>query len=491
MRAVTVSCVAGLILVLTGVFRPAEARPDRWDLSRYQAPAFRDSLAHELEGPGMVLLDRDWVRLQKKGERVVGAVENEWLLLVGEPTRLESYRRMTFEEYPGRKIEKIEACHITRDGIERIKAEERTPLECRPYQDHKQWTIDFGEMQSGDILAVRSEYVLEGDNPVFAHAFERELPVRQTDVTIEVPTELFEEKYSAGWHWWAGSWPRNVANQAWERPTTWRFRWGERNLELADGTRKPRSVMSAWTYDPVAVRQGVMIGSSGRAVGGVDPSYHGPVLSAQVLSGLTAASRQYGDDVAEEDGKLSEASFGSLDWEVVAERYADEHLKKRIGDCRPLDGVVKSLTDGAKSDLERVERLAADVAERIETVPAPLRTTLYDLHRPVDVFRQRCATTIDKAILLCAMIHRAGMTVHPVLVLEEDFVQPQVSLEVFEKVWVLVSSASGRLLVNPEDGRVIVGKVPEGWAAAITLPACGDGTAKLCYREESLMELLN
>ena len=60
-----------------------------------------------------------------------------------------------------------------------------------------------------------------------------------------------------------------------------------------------------------------------------------------------------------------------------------------------------------------------------------------------------------------------------------------------DTVWVLVNSAEGRLLVNPENGRLVRDAVPSGWAAAITLPACGDRGAQFCYREESFRELLN
>ena len=85
--------------------------------------------------------------------------------------------------------------------LKKIDTEKKSVHDCKSYRKHKSWRVEFGEFQVGDILAIRTKTTLEGDNPVYSHAFECELPVLQSDITIEVPTELFE-KFGPGWHWW-------------------------------------------------------------------------------------------------------------------------------------------------------------------------------------------------------------------------------------------------------------------------------------------------
>ncbi len=479
--------VAAIMTVLPAAARP---RPDGWNLSRFQETAFRDSLMNVLETPGMVILDRDRVRMQKQGGSVVAEVEREWLLLVGTPDELSEFRTVTFDEYRGKKIDEIEAYIISDGKRKQVKASKDETYDCRPYRKHKSWRVEFGDLQAGDILAIRSKTTLEGDNPVYSHAFERELPVLQSDITIEVPTELFE-KFGPGWHWWAGSWPRAVSHKAWERPTAWRFRWGERDLGVAPADKQPRSVMTAWTFDELAVQKGIVVQGAGQAAYGERMGYHGPTLSAQALSGMMAGSRHHGEKLGEESLSPTEASYGALDWEFVAQRFADERLKKHVGNIRHLDRSVERIVSGARGDHEKMKLLLADVAGRLETLPAELGTTLYDVHRPVDTNKQDCATSIDKAILLCAMANRAGLRAYPLLVIEDDFVLPRVSLEVFDRVWVVVESPEGRLLADADTGTIVQGEVPAAWTAALTLPACSDETAVLCYGEEAVKELIN
>jgi hypothetical protein len=436
------------------------------ELTRYQPRAARDTLTARLgDDPGLVVLDRDFVRLQRRGETVGATVEREWILVVGDAVAMEAYRTQHFPEYPGRKIRDVTAYKLSGDDL--IEAGVRTrsgdALEgCSTGHSYRVHDVDFGALARGDVLGLRIRYELVGQNPSYVHPIEGPIPVLQSDVTIEVPRELMEGPASGGFDWWAGSWPTAVERKVWEKPTTWRFRWGVRDVPMLGAGDAPRVVASAWVYDPTRERGGFVATTDGaRRVGTTENI--GPTLSAESYANLGSRS----DRTA--PSRPTEAAFGRLSWGTAGERYVSALLKRCIEDGRQLASIVENLRKTSPDDDAFIRRVVDGIAERIETADVPLGWVIYDVRRPIDTYRSKCGTALDKAVLACAMLRAGGVEACPALATTAGCIPALSSVEIFDTAAVVVETKGGRTLVDVESGRIGRDVATEAWSALLLL----------------------
>jgi hypothetical protein len=461
------SSVIVAFLVFLGWASERTYAAEAWsELTRYRPRAARDTLTARLgDDPGLVVLDRDFVRLQRRGESVGATVEREWILIVGDAAAMETYRAQRFPEYPGRKIRDLTAYKLSGDDL--IEADVRTrggeALEgCSTGHSYRIHDVDFGALARGDVLGLRIRYELVGQNPSYVHPIEGPIPVLQSDVTFEVPRELMEGSASGGFDWWAGSWPTAVERKVWEKPTTWRFRWGVRDVPVLGTGDTARMVASAWVYDPKRARGGFVATTDGaRRVGTTENI--GPTLSAETYASLGARSGQTGPS------RPTEATFGRLSWGTAGERYVSALLKRCIEDSRQLDPIVESLRKANPDDAAFIRRVVDGIAERIETADVPLGWVIYDVRRPIETYRSKCGTALDKAVLACAMLRAGGVEACPALATTGSCIPALSSVEVFDRAAVVVETKGGRTLVDVESGRIGRDVATAAWSALLLL----------------------
>lgn len=471
------------ILVSTSVSaRVAGRGNDGWNLSRYQEAAFRDSLMNAYDAGGVVVLNRHEIELSQSGDGVKAEIEHQWLLFVRDPAAVTAYTSFTFDEYPGRDIDEVEAVRLRGDDRKSIDVKKSELTDCRSYSSHERRTVEFDDLEPGDIIAVREHYALQGDNPIFTHRFDYEYPVLQSDVRIEVPREMMEGKLARGFNWWAGTWPAAIPNQVWERPKSWRFRWGEANIPAQPAGQEPRKVLTTWLFDPRFVRKSSAIGGEIQAEGGVDAAYHGPVVSAQQLSGLAGTDRHHGEREKTKQ-QPSQASFGRLNWELVASRLMESRFESRIGNTRPLAKLVADIAPDRLSESAAIQKLAEYVAKEIELVDIPVGRSIGDLHDPAEILRRGCATAADKCVLLAALLKTRRIEAAPVLYREGLVIPELASVDGFQQIGLQIQSASGALYANVTTGEVAPQLIAGRWDAVLAF-----GTAEL-YRGDDVAEL--
>ena len=231
-----------------------------------------------------------------------------------------------------------------------------------------------------------------------------------------------------------------------------------------------------------------MVACELQAAGGSDMAYHGPTVSAQMLSGLDAAQRHDGKRSGQ-NSQADQALYGSLSWDRMAELVTDRYLKDRMDASRKLCRMVDDIVGDSKSRDDIVAKLTARVAE-IETLDLPVCAGFNDLHRPEDVLQAGCATSFDKASLLTAMLLDKGITAYPVLLKEDRLTTSLTSVEVFDEVGVIIQGQKGRQYVDVETGRIHSTPPRRQWGAILTLPVKGSEKPQLKIGDDltSLME---
>lgn len=456
---------------------------DRWDLSRYQKPAFRDSILARYDAPGVVVLDRAFVEVKAKGASANADVQHDYVLFVREPERLGAYGTIAFDEFPGRDFHDIKAYRVTADDRDELDVDDDAPYACDLYHDQKRHVVKIESLEPGDVIAVRVRYTIERQNPVLVHAFDRELPVIQSDITFDVSKSLLEGKTPGVFAWWAGSFPGHIGQMVWEKPQSYRFRWGEADISpRRDGER---SVLTAWAFDPSRTMLGKLVFSEGQARGSDDISYRGKNLGASQLTGMDHGSRTYG--IAEEEShRPTEASYGEIYWEDVAQLFADTQIRERVEERYLPKLVAKMMRGAGRRDV--VEHLVAAVHEKVSVIDVPLAIAINDLHRPMETYDSGCASAIDKALCMVGVLRTQDVRAYPVLLKRSRLVTELHSVETFDEVGVIVSSPGGNRFVDMKTGR-IHDRMPSGWAAALTMPIdetpqilLGDDVAALANR---------
>lgn len=476
-----------LIAILVTAVTDADARRRaRSEWSRYQEAALHDSLAARSDAPGVVILDRDEMSLGKKGETVRASVNREFVVYVREPADMARYRDFWVDEYPGVAVKTFDAYRVTRNDEEEIDVERSVLGGCRDDEGRKRYTADFGELNAGDVLVFRIALELDGLNPHYEHRFDREIPILQSDILIEVPRDLLEGSVGDGWHWWAGAVTRPIQREAWEKPTTWRFRWAATDVPAIAATVHPRKVSTAWILDVGEARRGKMTAGDSNLGGG--ETLRGARLSATELTGRMTAPQEIG---AREHREvvISDAAHGALDWDVVTANWARRGFEPRISKSSSVAHQASRAANGTTDLTELARRIVRDVNDRIGTVDVPVGYGLGDIDPPEVVNRRECATPVEKAVLVAAMLREQGIKTHPVFMSRSaiDDASALASLAIFDEIALVTNGSADPLYLDLASGKVSSDLSGYDYQAALTLPL--DGSAGRLVRKPNLAAL--
>jgi len=472
--------VVALLVLTIGTTADARRRKSEW--ARYQDPVMVDSLMARTEYPGSVILDRERVAMTHKGDGVQAAIEREWVIFVRDPEAMADLASISFDEFPGDKIEKLEGWKITTDREEKVDVHRSDTIACDGFGDYRTHTVDFGDLAAGDVLAIRVERELEGRNPVYTHRFDHDrLPVQRSDVILEVPSKLMDGTFGHAWHWWAGTLARGIPQEHWEKPTTWRFRYATMNRPPTPPGADPMEITSSWVFDPLVGRLGSMVASDG-TVGGTEQARRGPRVSVHTLTGKFSQDVTEGERDGAGHGDVAEAAFGDLSWRTVGEQWHQHAFSGRIDKSRKVRAQVERIVSPSMSARERATALLTDINQRIATADLPLQQTIDDLDDPIVTDRRDCATAVNKAILLAAMLRECDVASELVFLKHESAHYSLASLAEFDAVGLSITSPEGSTFVNL--GTNEVGATAPGgeWSAAFTVGP--DGSSRLAVGEE-------
>ncbi len=468
------------LAVIVGSFATdAEARRQKNKWSRYQDAAMRDSLMSQFDASAVVVLDRDHVRLGPTGDGVETEVGRDWILFVRDPGDLGQHSRLVEESFPGHEIKKLEVTRIRPDAVEKLKVT-KTSHECDGYDDYELWTADLDDLEAGDFVAMHLELKIEGVNPHYTHTFDRELPSLQSDIVIEVSSELMGGRQSPGFNWWAGSSHGSVPHEHWEKPTSWRFRWGEANIPALSDGQHPRVVQTTWLFEPMAIRRG-LADTDGRATG---ESFGGggPIVSAQELTGRFMSDRIQGER-ADQSTKPTQAAYGRLAWDSVAAQLMRQSFQEPLEDEKSVGREARSVTAGAHDARDKAKRIAAAVLGRQEQVRLPMAISLGMLMGPKETLGASCATALDQAVLIAAMLRAVDVDAGLVLLERDQLDVSFPTADAFDAVGVIVEGKDG-FCVSTADGAV-TDRLPAGtWGAALTIPVGGRTAPRLLLGDD-------
>lgn len=469
--------ISSLVLTtaLIAIAPDADARRrGRSEWSRYQEAALHDSLESRTDVPGVVILDRDELGLGKKGESVRAEIEREFVVYVRDPEGMSDYGTFAIDEYPGFEVKKLQAWKVTRNGEDEVDVDRSVLGGCDDDDGRKRYAADFGDLRAGDILVVKLEAELDGLNPHYDHWFDREIPVLQTDILMEVPRDLLEGGEGAGWHWWAGAVPRAIEREAWEKPTTWRFRWGATDVAPVAANVEPRRVSTAWLLDIAQARRGQMTAGDPNLGGG--ETLRGARLSATQLTGRMTATNEIGHkDDTSSTRLVTDASHGALGWDLVTSNWATRVFEPRIS----KSGDVRHIAERAAGDTddlaELARRIVRDVNDRVATIDVPVAYGLNDIDLPEVIARRDCATPVEKAVLVAAMLREKGVASHPVFVSRAPIADAAslASLRLFDGIALVIAQGASPLYVDLASGKVSTDLSGYDYQAALTLPLDG------------------
>jgi len=460
---------------LTLIVPDADARRrGRSEWSRYQEAELHDRLEARTDVPGVVVLDRDELQLGMKGESVRAEIEREFVVYVRDPGGMSDYETFSIDDYPGFEVKKLQAWKVTRDDEREVDVDRSVLGGCEDDEGRKRYSADFGDLRAGDVLVVQIEAEIDGLNPLYEHWFDRELPILQSDILMEVPRDLLEGSEGAGWHWWAGAVPQAIEREAWEKPTTWRFRWGATDVPPVADNVRPRRVSTAWIVDLGQARRGQMTAGDPNLGGG--ETLRGARLSATQLTGRLDVTNDIGHK--NDDSRVSvvsDASHGSLRWDLVTANWASRVFEPRITKSSDVKHLAERAADGVTDLAELARRIVRDVNERVGTVDVPIAYGLNDIDLPEVIARRDCATPVEKAVLVAAMLREQGVASHPVFVSRSPIQDAEslASLRLFDGIALVTAQGAQPLYIDLASGNVATDLSGYDYQTALTLPLDG------------------
>jgi len=470
------STAAWVILSLFGTIADAQPRraPSPW--AKYSTISIPGDLASAQTASGVVLVDRDDIRFTQRGDDVQATIEREFALRVNDPGSLGDARVVRIVEHPGQRIASFRAARLRGTASDEIKPTKNSWDGCTLGEGRREIVVAFEDLEPGDIIAFECTLEIDGRNPAYFHAFDRALPVVQSDLTLEIPKGLMEGRAARGFHWWAGPLGLTVPEEVWEKPTSWRFRWGRAALAPAASPIEERIVATSWLFDATAVRSSGMAETDAKArYDDTNPTYHGPTLSATRLSGRFASDRHEGRRT-ETTSEPTEASFGNLDWALAGDQFMMP-LVPLLAEGRQLARSFDVLP-GA-SVRETVEAWVRAVHSRVSVSEIPLRASLAGVHRPSATLSAGCGSGLDRTVLLAALLQAQGLDARLAFFKREGLSPSLVSIEVFDAVGLVVTGDGGEdLYVMVSDGGVSTLASRGPWAAALVTapPSSGEGS---------------
>jgi hypothetical protein len=462
-----------LVVVATfGLAFHVDANPRRtsspW--KKYERVSVPDQLPAARTAAGVIIVDRDDIRFTPRGDAVRAVITREWAMLVNDPAGIESCREMRLLEFPGQRIASLGAARVRGSDASAIEPKKSPSRECSLGKAQSETIISFSNLEPGDVIAVEYTIELDARNPFYAHAFDTVFPVVQTDLTLEIPKELMEGKAARGFHWWAGPLGTPVPEEVWEKPTSWRFRWGRANLAPVAREEERSFVASSWLFDAKAAHPSRMADTDARArYDDTNPAYHGPTLSATRLSGRFAGDRHEGRRT-ESAAVPTEASFGDLSWD----RAGQEFIASIASLLERGASVARDVPlPAAAAPAERIEQVSRHVFSRVGAYEAPLRATLDRVHDPAETYAAGCGSELDRTILLASVLRARGLEARPVLYKRDHVEAALMSVSMYDAIGVVVTTPEGDFYIDPSSGNVSSRPAGGPWGAALIteLPA--------------------
>jgi hypothetical protein len=153
------------------------------------------------------------------------------------------------------------------------------------------------------------------------------------------------------------------------------------------------------------------------------------------------------------------------DWKVASGAFAGSFYAA-ANPGPDIEEFVQNLTNGAKTELDKIKAVSFFVAKDIRSVRFAFGEGGYDVHAAGAVLKNRYGDWKDKGALLVAMLRAAGVTAHPVLV-NARAVPPEEDVPTLKQfdallVGVLQAGDGGYLFLDPFADDSLFGYFQEG-----------------------------
>jgi transglutaminase-like putative cysteine protease len=128
-------------------------------------------------------------------------------------------------------------------------------------------------------------------------------------------------------------------------------------------------------------------------------------------------------------------------WQKICSTFATEFFPRAVCD-KALARQVKDLTSGKLSPEEKLRNVFLHVTQEVRNVDLPLGLGGYEPHDASEVYHNRYGDCRDKAVLLVAMLRKAGLKAYPALVRRQKttFVKEVPTLKQFDHIVVAIEN---------------------------------------------------